>query len=686
MKHFLLTLMVLFVAGSAMADSVLYMDDISVNPGEQITVPVKAHFDGRVSAFQLDLTYSQGLTPESIECGEDMTISYMRANGSTATQRASFMPNAELTRCMATFMDAGYWDPHGDGEYEQYGVIKWEAGDYNEMLLLTLNIEEDFQGGEIMLQTQVASGSDTRGGTVAELGQTDQVFNWVCNVTVVPEPEPTPDPEIFYEEGETFCTITAVGEGDVRLYIDGVEVENPFVIARTTEEQTVVAQATAQINGQLISNMVEMVFVIPSIPVPPVPVDDYALTMEDDEVLHGRNIVIPVSMTNAEPVTAFQTDLYLPEGFELLDVVLSSRKSDDHFISRNTMADGATRILCYSMSLNAFEGNEGELFYITVGVPNDAAGDYTLMLKKSLLTTASDNVEIRCDEDACNLNVWSYIPGDVNGDGEVTVSDIVATAQYILGNNPQPFIFEAADMNGDGEITVTDVVLIVRLILNPSIDDLVQMRAPAVVGENNDAMSGEAISIADGETRTMTIDLDNMMSYTAFQLDMQLPDGLTAKNFRLTNRADGHTIDANVLEDGTQRVMCYSPLLNAIDGNEGALLSFEVTAVGDVNGEILVDGIEMVTTACQTVNLDSFAMKVNNATTSVKDVVTDLSIYTDGKNIIVETSVAQRVIISDVAGHAYTVDVPEGRTVIPARNSGVVVVCAGDKTAKLMIK
>jgi len=39
-----------------------------------------------------------------------------------------------------------------------------------------------------------------------------------------------------------------------------------------------------------------------------------------------------------------------------------------------------------------------------------------------------------------------------------------------------------------------------------------------------------------------------------------------------------------------------------------------------------------------------------------------------------------------VAGHAYSVDVVEGRTVIPARNSGVVVVKAGEKTAKLMIK
>ena len=63
-----------------------------------------------------------------------------------------------------------------------------------------------------------------------------------------------------------------------------------------------------------------------------------------------------------------------------------------------------------------------------------------------------------------------------------------------------------------------------------------------------------------------------------------------------------------------------------------------------------------------------------------------LRIYTDGYNIIVETSVAQRVVISDVAGRSFSVDVPEGRTEIPARNSGVVVVNAGDKTAKLMIK
>ena len=397
-------------------------------------------------------------------------------------------------------------------------------------------------------------------------------------------------------------------------------------------------------------------------------------------VLHGNSVVIPVSMTNRESVTAFQTDLYLPEGFELQDVTLSDRKAD-HQLMRNVREDGAVRILCYSPSLSAFSGNDGELMYITVKVPDNAAGDYELLLKKSLLTIASFN-EVRCPDDAGTLTVRAYIPGDVNGDGVVTVTDVVVTAQYIIGLNPSPFVFDAADMNGDDDITVTDVVFIARLVLNPDLVDM--MRAPAL-GVNNDAMSADGIQLPAGETRTVTIALDNEVDYTAFQLDMQLPEGLTATNFRLTNRAGSHTLIANMLEDGTQRVMCYSPLLNVIDGHEGALLTFDVTATGSVTGDINVDGIEMVSAACQTARLNGFSIQVNGDVTGVREMVENVRIYTDGQNIIVESPVAQRIVISDVAGRSYEVDVTEGRNVIPARTAGVAIVKAGNQTAKLMI-
>ena len=685
MKQLLLTLMTLALAGTAMADSYLYLDDFEVIPGQRITVPVKANFDGRVSGFQLDLTYPQGLTPVSIREGGDMAITYLESDGSEQTQSPAFYPNQAHDCCIAIFTNAGFWDPDGDGMYEQYGVIKWEAGAYDEMMLLTLNVDEGFTGDEIMLETELSSGSDTRGGTVTDLGQAGQLYSYVCHVTV--KPEVTAQPVINVQEGDEAYTIMAVGDGVVTLYINGEVVENPYMVYRTEEEQMLEVAATAQEEGKLISEVVTVTVVVPPVVVDPDPVEpaDYALTLADAEVLHGNNVVIPVSMTNAEPITAFQTDLYLPEGFELLDAVPAERMAADHILSKNKMADGGVRILCYSLSISPFTGNEGELFYITVSVPDDAAGDYTLMLKKSILTTAGENAEVRCEDASSNLNVWAYVIGDANGDGVVTVSDVVAVANYILGKNPQPFIFDAADVNGDGEITVTYVVLIARIVLNPTLEDLNQLRAPAMAAVN-DAMSGEGITIAAGETRKVTIALDNAMTYTAFQLDMQLPDGLTASNFGLTSRAGSHALDANVLEDGTQRVMCYSPMLATIDGNEGALLTFEVTAMGDVNGNIMVDGIEMVNAACQTVNLDGFAMSVNSGTTSVKETVAGVRIYAEGHDIIIESPVAQRVVISDVAGRAYSVDVVEGRTVIPARNSGVVVVKAGEKTAKLMIK
>lgn len=55
--------------------------------------------------------------------------------------------------------------------------------------------------------------------------------------------------------------------------------------------------------------------------------------------------------------------------------------------------------------------------------------------------------------------------GDANEDGVVSVSDIVATASYILGNTPEKFNVIAADSNKDGIISVTDIVTDAQIIL-----------------------------------------------------------------------------------------------------------------------------------------------------------------------------------------------------------------------------
>jgi hypothetical protein len=55
--------------------------------------------------------------------------------------------------------------------------------------------------------------------------------------------------------------------------------------------------------------------------------------------------------------------------------------------------------------------------------------------------------------------------GDANGDLNVNVLDITTIVAYLLNNNPQPFITEAADLNSDGNINVLDIVGVVNLVL-----------------------------------------------------------------------------------------------------------------------------------------------------------------------------------------------------------------------------
>ena len=58
------------------------------------------------------------------------------------------------------------------------------------------------------------------------------------------------------------------------------------------------------------------------------------------------------------------------------------------------------------------------------------------------------------------------ITGDANGDGKVTITDVVALQAHVVGKQTLEGAYaRAADLNGDGKVTITDVVKAARVVV-----------------------------------------------------------------------------------------------------------------------------------------------------------------------------------------------------------------------------
>lgn len=119
--------------------------------------------------------------------------------------------------------------------------------------------------------------------------------------------------------------------------------------------------------------------------------------------------------------------------------------------------------------------------------------------------------------------------GDANGSGDVDVADVITTVNYAAGQEPKPFIFEAADMNTDQAIDILDVIGIIKVIMNP--DEQAQTSALATATYTVEdgvvyvdcpvALAGVQVQLAteDGQTVTVADDLKGFETTSAWLTD-----------------------------------------------------------------------------------------------------------------------------------------------------------------------
>ena len=197
------------------------------------------------------------------------------------------------------------------------------------------------------------------------------------------------------------------------------------------------------------------------------------LKVEDVEVASGESAALNIELTNTTTnLMGWQCDISLPEGLTLElkangkpKATLGERfETTEHTISSTVLANGSYRFIATSMDGETIPGTSGTLFTVTLKADVSlAAGTKLSGVVKNIEFNTKDNQKLTFSDVSINVSIKSAaILGDVNGDGEVNVGDIVTVCNVMAGiSTVDP---QVADVNKDGEVNVGDIVTICNIM------------------------------------------------------------------------------------------------------------------------------------------------------------------------------------------------------------------------------
>lgn len=173
--------------------------------------------------------------------------------------------------------------------------------------------------------------------------------------------------------------------------------------------------------------------------------------------------------------------------------------------------------------------------------------------------------------------------GDANGSMSVDVADVVTEVAYMTGQDPQPFIFEAADVNSDLAVNVLDVVGTVNIIKTPVAAAATVDNSATYTIEDGILYVECPVALGGVQVRLMGVSevtpLEALANFE-FVTDNQGENGLLVLAYSMTGRSiatgkqalmriDGATIGEIILSDVMGRNVV------AIDGNAAGVGSVE---------------------------------------------------------------------------------------------------------------
>lgn len=337
--------------------------------------------------------------------------------------------------------------------------------------------------------------------------------------------------------------------------------------------------------------------------------------VDDIEIYEGGRKQIVVSLNNGDALlNGYKFDLVLPEGFTLAKddddnylFTLSDRYTDKDKvqISITSEIEGVFNIECHTLGGETLLGSDGPILSLTIQADEELFEDCFIANIFNFTCNYIYGATFGAENFFFNIFASGFAMGDVNHDTLVNVADVMLIVNYVLGRTQTLFHSTEADVNDDGFIDVADAMVIVKRILN----NTANMPEMAYITK----LDGLHTS---GHGDFCLLSVDDISSYSAFQMKVSLPEGASLRNVELSEESsNGHSVKFNRLEDGSYNVVVFNLNGKMFRDNTGHLLRFTIDGasadelrmseiqftnanfetVGFSDVETLTDGIDTVT-------------------------------------------------------------------------------------------
>ena len=162
---------------------------------------------------------------------------------------------------------------------------------------------------------------------------------------------------------------------------------------------------------------------------------------------------------------------------------------------------------------------------------------------------------------------------------------------------------EAADVNNDGSVTITDCVAAIDLIAAQQYNGA-RMAETLVIPATTDFIS------ASLQNNLMTVNLDNKKHYTAFQMTISMPEGMTLGRAAIDIvRGADHQLVVRSLGNSQYLLAGFSMGNAEIVGESGRLLT--IATIGKALGDIVFNNVEFATTKADACRMGDIVVSGN---------------------------------------------------------------------------